>query len=246
MNHLSRYMLDHYGWRGTVLLFAGIALQGAALGLLLLPPLPKMKAIDPMLCETPEIVVEGKPSSNRRRRKGKSFFTCFDGSESANDTDEAELKVFNINDTLDANVQLSRYETNVDKGVFDKKVTSVKKVLARIFSSKLLTHGGFLLFLLANFAVHLAFTIPFNLLPDQAVENGMTKHEASWLISSIGELINVFHPFIQLLFYWVIRCTYTLNVILQLSNFTGGGRLQVPLRALFRARALLNRTTDVS
>jgi hypothetical protein len=180
-------MLDHYGWRGTVLLFAGISLQGAALGLLLLPPLPKMKVVDPMLCDTPEIVVvEGKQSNNRRRRSAKSFFTCFADSDSANESENAELKVFNINDTLDTNVQLSRYETQVDKVLFDKKGNSVKKVLARVFSSKLLTHGGFLLFLLANFAVHLAFTIPFNLLPDQAVENGMSKHEASWLISSIG------------------------------------------------------------
>jgi hypothetical protein len=163
-------MLDHYGWRGTVLLFAGISLQGTALGLLLLPPLPKMKVVDPVLCDTPEIfVVEEKQSNNKRRR-----------------SEDTELKVFHTNDTLDTNVQLSRYETQVDKIVFDKKGNSVKKFLARVFSSKLLTHGEFLFFLLANFAVHLAFTIPFNFLPDQAVENGMTKHEASWLISSIG------------------------------------------------------------
>ncbi|XP_053404599.1 monocarboxylate transporter 14-like [Mercenaria mercenaria] len=189
MNHLTRYMLDHYGWRGTVLLFAGIALQGAALGLLLLPPLPKLK--DPTLTDAPKamyiknINADDQHSINRRL-KTKSCFSCFRSVDSAEEVNESELKVFNINDTLDTNVQLSRYETNMDKVIYDKKGNSLKRVIQRIFSSKLLTHGGFILFLFANFAVHLAFTIPFNLLPDQAVENGMTKHEASWLISSIG------------------------------------------------------------
>ena len=38
-------------------------------------------------------------------------------------------------------------------------------------------------------------------------------------------------------FGWVLRCTNKLNITHQISSFTNGGRSQVPLRALFQARA---------
>lgn len=191
MNHLTRYMLDHYGWRGTLLLNAGIALQGSVLGLLLLPPLSKSRGDDAskQLKETSDAefkklkVIEYK--TNNRRQGTNSCFPCLTSSNNAEENNESEIKVIYINDTVENNIQVTG-NAYIDKVIFDKKANSLKRVIRRIFSSKLLTHGGFLLFLLANFAVHLAFTIPFNLLPDQAVENGMTKHEASWLISSIG------------------------------------------------------------
>ena len=51
------------------------------------------------------------------------------------------------------------------------------------------------------------------------------------------------HNYIYFIYYciyvlgcWVLRLTNTLKVIWRLSNFTGGGRPRVPLRALFQAR----------
>ncbi|KAH3826848.1 hypothetical protein DPMN_128760 [Dreissena polymorpha] len=56
-----------------------------------------------------------------------------------------------------------------------------------MFSFDLLRDTRCLFFLGSAFVLNLAFTIPYNLLPDQAVEeNGMSKQEATWIISTIG------------------------------------------------------------
>ena len=64
----------------------------------------------------------------------------------------------------------------------------VKKRCEEIFSVSLFKDPKFAVFIASSFAVNLAFLTPFHLLPDQAIELGMSKSEAAWLVSVIGRI----------------------------------------------------------
>ena len=68
----------------------------------------------------------------------------------------------------------------------NEKEVKAKKRCAEMFSLSLFKNPKFAAFIGSSFAVNLAFLTPFHLLPDQAIELGMSKSEAAWLASVIG------------------------------------------------------------
>lgn len=129
---------------------AGITLQGAVLGLFLLPPNRMIKSeVDQEWCS--EELIEKKV--------------------------RVELTDTTAEEKDSINLRKDRSST-----------AKIKLTLRTLFHVDLLRNPSCWLFLMSAFAFQLAFTIPFNLIPDQAIENGMSKHQAAWLTSSIGKL----------------------------------------------------------
>jgi hypothetical protein len=65
----------------------------------------------------------------------------------------------------------------------------LKYLFKEYFDTKLLTDMRFWIFILSTVIVYLAFFVVVHMTADSAVESGMSKFEASWLASAIGELI---------------------------------------------------------
>ncbi|XP_052820709.1 monocarboxylate transporter 12-B-like isoform X2 [Mya arenaria] len=59
-------------------------------------------------------------------------------------------------------------------------------VVAALPTRDLLKDSRLLLFMAFSFMISLAFIIPFSFVPDEAVNAGMSKQQATWLMSSIG------------------------------------------------------------
>ncbi|KAL4217178.1 hypothetical protein ACF0H5_023632 [Mactra antiquata] len=164
-NLLTRFCIDTYGWRGTILLEAGIALQGAILGLFLVritPPnnsesvaLSTDERTDPQIDYELHVIQDMEPGNH-------------------------------IEYTPESQTNTKQTRQQNDDKINKSKTFIIKTIMESMFDIKLLTDIRCFLFLMSTFMINLAFTIPFNLLPDQALESGMTKYEASWLTSSIG------------------------------------------------------------
>ena len=182
---LTRGLIDEYGWRGTVLLLAGICFQGSVFGLLLLPPdngsvadtKPTQDEQLPMMIETSnseknkndeienDIILEAETS-----KAGESFIEkdCFKENNSVKDPK--------------AVVASKRNRLNLLLGSFRK-----------LFDFTLLTNVKFLIFILSIISVHLAYPLVINMTVDRSVELGMTKYEASWMTSAIGKSASVYY-----------------------------------------------------
>ncbi|XP_045199693.2 monocarboxylate transporter 14-like [Mercenaria mercenaria] len=182
MNHLTRYLLDQYGVRGTMMLQGGLALQGVVLGLLLLPP--KQDTGEQELETFP---VKDKHTLNKKKiRQTDSEGTCCSclfSSKDKNHNLDLEQTTFDVNRTSD--IQISDTGNSLNNNT-EEKMQCLKRLARLIFNRELLTSVMFWSFLFCNFTVQLAYTIPFNLLPDQSVEKGISKLDVSWLMSSIG------------------------------------------------------------
>ena len=187
MNHLTRYMLDQYGLRGTILLQGGLVLQGVVFGLLLLPPKRNLEELSDCVNS---VEVENKHMHNRSngyiRAKNRNCCSCFFSSKENNNQTDIELR--SINASSHEHAQITQIH-NIDSlnNNKNKNCYSVKTFLNLVFNRKLLTSVMLWSFLFCNFTVQLAYTIPFNLLPDQSVEKGIDKHHVSWIMSSIGK-----------------------------------------------------------
>jgi hypothetical protein len=72
----------------------------------------------------------------------------------------------------------------------------LKYLFKDYFDTKLLIDMRFWIFILSTIIVHLAFSVVVHMTADSAVESGMSKFEASWLASSIGELL--FYKYLNL------------------------------------------------
>lgn len=173
-NLVTRYLIDKYTWRGTVLILGGILLNGVVCGLLFLP------------------MRENSP----REEEAERFLAAHTDAATA-----LPNKAASINDRdCEVKVELCLVEPSIDLGKKVSGSNNEKKVEASgaspppgflsacnsLVNFELLSDARCWLFLLSAFMVQLAFTVPFNLLPDQAVENNMSKYQASWLISGIG------------------------------------------------------------
>lgn len=185
MSHFSRHLLDTYGLRGTILLHGGLALQGVVLGLFLLPPKRQHKT------ET-EIPVLDKEISDRITPHGKtnkydpserSCCSCFISSRDINDNAEKEVESTAFNDGS----SLDNDESGLDRTKNRQHEHCLMRIVHLVFDKRLLTNVAFWAFLLCNFTVQLAYTVPFNLLPDEAIEKGIRKFHVSWLMASIGK-----------------------------------------------------------
>ena len=168
-NLITRYLIDTYTWRGTVLILGGILLHGVPCGLLLLPA--------------------RENTTNGKTPEATQLTQYVDSADK-----QCEYTVVSTVDDLEKHYMTEvrpKYEQKGDFNADANQATKRSRALDgcdAIFNFELLRDVRCLLFLLSAFMVQLAFTIPFNLLPDMAVESGMSKYQASWLISTIGNI----------------------------------------------------------
>ncbi|XP_053386530.1 monocarboxylate transporter 12-like [Mercenaria mercenaria] len=176
-NQLTRALIDQYSWRGTILLEAGITLQGAVLGLFLLPP--KAKRLK---------------DQNNKKLKGDSNSVSTSGN-SLSDSSKAYTTIHK--DELGTDIEKTCFEIDTDINCEEdastrpssrstKSSSKLQMTINSLLHVSLLKNFRCWLFLLSASTFQFAFTIAFSLIPDQAMEIGMTKHQATWLTSSIG------------------------------------------------------------
>ncbi|KAL4220990.1 solute carrier 16 [Mactra antiquata] len=188
VNQMVRPLIDHYGWKGTILLEAGVALQGVVIGLFLVRRTSdaKTKSMDTSH-STPNVTV----SSNFTRNINVVIDeNCFN-----NDV--------TVEHCISSIIQLDTSRTNTEDNV-KKETTSTEKInddpeckahneefdfrqiCKSMFDLKLFEDKRCFLIVSAVFIMSLGYGIPFTFIPDQVVESGLTKQEALWLMSSIG------------------------------------------------------------
>ncbi|XP_045178828.2 monocarboxylate transporter 12-like [Mercenaria mercenaria] len=176
-NQLTRALIDEYSWRGTLLLEAGITLQGAVLGLFLLPPKAKRLIGYDQNIET--LINEGDSKSTSSNHNPLS--------------NSSKAYTTNNKDEIGTDIEKTCFEIDTDihckedaSAGTSTSSSKLRTTLDSVLHVDLLKDFRCWLFLMSAFTFQLAFTIPFNLIPDQAIESGMTKHQAAWLTSSIG------------------------------------------------------------
>ncbi|XP_060587816.1 monocarboxylate transporter 13-like [Ruditapes philippinarum] len=176
-NILTRKLIDEYSWRGTLLLEAGITLQGAVLGQLLLQPKFKRSNEHDHNLETLMDKIDAKSVIDTENEYTDSSGVIIRKYQKDKVTDSENI-CFEIK--TEANY------TSKTKPSSAKAISKMIPTINTILHVDLLKDYKCWLFLMSAFTFQLAFTIPFNLIPDQAIGTGMTKNQAAWLTSSIG------------------------------------------------------------
>ncbi|XP_060582252.1 monocarboxylate transporter 12-like [Ruditapes philippinarum] len=228
MNHLTRYFLDQYGLRGTILLQGGLVLQCVVLGLLLLPP---NRTVDGRSLSP----AKGKNMRNKSTEyitSERTCCSCFFLSD-VNTKKDIELTTLNVNTQENAPTV-----DNIDSLNNNKRESfkTMKTFVHLVFNRKLLTSVMLWSFLFCNFTVQLAYTIPFNLLPDQSVEKGISKHQVSWIMSSVG----ITNTLGRVLLGWLAdnKCIHRLSLLKLLLLLAGLSTAVSPLFTTFTTKLL--------
>ncbi|KAL4221153.1 hypothetical protein ACF0H5_019412 [Mactra antiquata] len=199
VNQIVRPLIDYYGWKGTVLLEAGLALQGAVVGLFLVRTRQdsKMKSVDTSHSELIGVV-------SNKLNPNSSFNTNYVIGEHSYNNDVIDEQYTNNVDQLDAfgpkpdlHVRQEIIGTNTinvnfhEESNTKKKNVNFTKTCKSLFDFSLLKDVRCVLILLSVFIMSLGYGIPFTFIPDQVIESGFTKQEAAWLTSSIGNIWSI-------------------------------------------------------
>ncbi|XP_053376591.1 monocarboxylate transporter 13-like isoform X2 [Mercenaria mercenaria] len=181
-NQFTRVLIAEYGWRGTILIEAGMCLQCVVFSLFLLAPFQE-KTGRPNTCFKEETVSTIKPDNFPNAHNCEHIpFT--------QNTGEVKIgkSVDKNNFEMETEPEESAIKRDTGKREIYKSPDSVllKQMFQSIFDTSLLADLRFWIFLLSTVVVHLAFSVVITMTADRAMELGMTKYEASWLASSIG------------------------------------------------------------
>ncbi|KAL4221435.1 solute carrier 16 [Mactra antiquata] len=186
-NQIMRPLIDHYGWKGTILLEAGLALQGVVVGLFLVltPPNAHQNPMD----------VSHSKQNCTEQDKQNSVFTingAVQDNSCYNDVkDEHCSNSYSVTSRPNVKSQFENDVTCLKENYSDgrgntRKKFNLMKVCRSIFDFRLLKDARCILILLAVFIFALGIMIPFTFIPDQVIKSGLTKQDAVWLSSSIG------------------------------------------------------------
>ncbi|KAL4221434.1 hypothetical protein ACF0H5_019691 [Mactra antiquata] len=173
-NRVIGPLIDHYGWRGTILLGAGFALHGVVVGLFLVRTAPDAhtKPVD-----------ESHP---------KQYSTVSGTDQNSVFTIDSNIEENSISDVIDEHCSNSGSAANDGDNISNTvKEFNLTKVCKSMCDFILVKDARYFLVLSAIFTFALGYTIPFTFIPDQVIESGLTKQEAGWLTSSIGNLCTI-------------------------------------------------------
>ncbi|XP_046649914.1 monocarboxylate transporter 12-like isoform X1 [Daphnia pulicaria] len=158
------WLLEKYAIRGTFLILSGIYLNCAVLGSLLLPLKPQRRKI-----LQPEGVklLEANETPNAHKEE---------------ENNKQDLKALEQG-------QLNNKKVNVEKG--NKKATKGKELsrreyLSSIFKFSLFRSPTFVVVCISSFFQSIGWFVPFVYLAAHAVNMGIPKEEASFLLSIVG------------------------------------------------------------
>ncbi|WAR15242.1 MOT12-like protein [Mya arenaria] len=209
-NHVMHLLISEYTWRGAVLVAAGAALNGAVFGLLLRPA-PRSEALPGAAVTSDEKAVkidEYRYSSDTIKQSVekemnieitmlKKTYLPLEYSKPNKIQDETYPEhsdsgmsslVIDINGSGHDVSRQCESETKLTPTPGTLKViwTTMLSAVAAVFPRELLKNRRLLMFMAFTFVFNLAFVIPFSLVPDEAISAGLSKYQATWLVSSIG------------------------------------------------------------
>ena len=160
---IYRALINEYGWRGTVLLQAGICFQGTVFGLLLLPP-DKGNVADtnPKQDEKKQVMIERDNSVTNTKL-------------SCDKTDNDILFVTDICKVDETVIEKDQFqfdetETKAEKDNRKQPLNWLLRSFRNLFDFTLFTNVNFLIFIMSVIAVHLAYSIVINMTVDRSVE----------------------------------------------------------------------------
>ncbi|KAL4221154.1 hypothetical protein ACF0H5_019413 [Mactra antiquata] len=189
VNQMIKPLIDYYGWKGTVLLEAGLALQGVVVGLFLVRTREESNSSH----SKPIGAVSNNLKSNSR------FNTKYVMGEHSYNNEVIDESCTNnvvqpdkFGSKPDLHVRQEITDTNSINAYGEsnakKENVNFKETCKSLFDVSLLKDVRCVLILLSVFIMSLGYGIPFTFIPDQVIESGFTKQEAVWLTSSIGNL----------------------------------------------------------
>ncbi|GAB1597584.1 monocarboxylate transporter 12-like [Argonauta hians] len=209
---LSQYLLDFYGWKGAVLISAGLILNCILCGCLF-KPLPKtkipkdstsisektfqngdMKKRKELTISPEEVEHLTKSDSHLAMRKlstdSRLSHHSVEGIRSRRISRNAlggssllNLSVFESHASVISMSVLSLHEPGQTSGGCWKETKSIFK---QTLNPVLLTDPIFLIFLISNFFISVGYIVPYIYIPDYALERKLDSNKAAMLVSIIG------------------------------------------------------------
>ncbi|XP_052760857.1 monocarboxylate transporter 12-like isoform X2 [Mya arenaria] len=209
-NHVMHLLISEYTWRGAVLVAAGAALNGAVFGLLLRPA-PRREALPVAAVTSDEKAVKIdecreisdtiKQSVEKEMNIEITMLKKYDLPLKHPKSNEKQIEmnsvhrnsympslVIDINGSGHDHVSRKcESETKLtNPGTLNRIRTTIMSAVEAVFPRELLKNRRLLMFMAFTFVFNLAFVIPFSLVPDEAISAGLSKYQATWLVSSIG------------------------------------------------------------
>ena len=214
-NPLSKWLLDEYGWRGTLLIEAGLVLNCVAFGALYRPLPGSISKIGDEEMKGKDHVFNTNTYTNGSEKDiqtniSKNFVSepkrySSDFPRESNRFLEYELKVIvhqnkDVRENHESNGDMSEYssflqhsqEDNPSCGAQDGKFEKPSKLkqcmnsTRELFRFSLLKDPSFLVFFTSGFLLSLSYNVPYIYLPDLAFRQGYTKSMGVLLISYLG------------------------------------------------------------
>ncbi|XP_052782923.1 monocarboxylate transporter 3-like [Mya arenaria] len=206
-NPLSKVLIDTYTWRGTILIEAGIILNGL-LCALVLRPLPK-KGLKMHAEENGIGKSEDDPIELRERLIAVDNDTEEEGFIDGIDKGDEKITLKKPNDFKEIHISNNQLHERGSKecamkhseniaDTEDTEDTSEEKSkrlhennegaagAKRWISFAPLKNPSFLLFILSNILTELALNVPFSFLPDLMVQKGYQRSQAVWILFIMG------------------------------------------------------------
>lgn len=193
-NPFSKWLLERYGWRGTLLIESAILLNGVACGAVMRPMIVKdnFQRIDVNKQETQNLLSHGLLNE----RKDTRVLTL-----DKNDEDGILLTGEGILDTLhlpDSKMESVTADENLSKSQIQKtnglsadtekalNTSNIKTGLLKIFRFDLLLNKRFLMMALVGCLINISYMVPFIYVYDMALEMGQSSDRAVWLMTSMS------------------------------------------------------------
>ena len=213
-NPLIQALIESYGWRGAMLIFAGILLHGALFGLGIYSlnqhknkhnresltmwvekmeieeeRIDEVKAFIPIhnACEMEkfEIFKQTTDTTSEHKETCEIKYTL-DNKINVSSNDETLHKTENPDSTNLIEVTSSVQQVSNDTPRPTSKTDKFLEILHQIIPYKVFTHRPTCIILTASHVRSFGFFVPFMLLPDLAIGKGIIIDDAAWLASGIG------------------------------------------------------------
>ena len=195
-NPFSKWLLDEYGWRGTLLIESGILLNAIACGLVMRP----------VITENRSQTVHTRAEGDENNLNLTEFLTETNDMNKTNSDDNQDnfhvpITQELLNHTV-AGQKTSRHDTTnlsaekednaaplVGESESDKCfyfLQNVKNAILKTFRFDLLLRKRFLCFAVVIIFINISFMVPFIYVFDMALTMGHPPNKAVWLMTSMG------------------------------------------------------------
>ena len=213
-NPLIQALIESYGWRGAMLIFAGILLHGALFGLCIYSLnqhknkhnresltrwVEKMENEEERIDEVKPFIpihnafemekietVKQTTDSTSEHKETCEINYPLDNKITVPSNDETLHKTEKFHSTNLMVVTSSVQQVSNDNQRSTSKTDKFLEILHQIIPYKVFTHRPTCIILTASHVRSFGFFVPFMLLPDLALGKGIIIDDAAWLASGIG------------------------------------------------------------